>query len=313
MVRTGRFLTLLFLLILFCCALCGCGQAADSSGLSGSYELSGAEDAGLILPDGEIKRFPLHFRLNPGGSGIVTDGETVGRLQWSVYDGFVMVEAGGILLGGSAEGTDLLLKAAGSDTVLRFVPSAENSAEPLTDASQEDNAGAAAEISAETESYSWYGWWKISDSDGSMPTSWYDCCARLTRLEDEAFLLTFWDEDGSAEAPLASVTFREKENGRLVSLYGTWLFDDISFGEWEIAIPCEILCMEDLEHRAEGTDFHYSFYLRSWGDRWVGCPEEQLPFYFDDWYLPLLEKGSEMPDRIPVAELEKERETPDTD
>ena len=71
--------------------------------------------------------------------------------------------------------------------------------------------------------------------------------------------------------------------------------------------------MEGLKHDAENTVFSYSFYLRSWGDRWNDSPKEQLPFYFDDWYLPLLEKGSEMPDRIPVAELEKERETPDTD
>ena len=142
-----------------------------------------------------------------------------------------------------------------------------------------------------------------------MPTSWYDCCARLTRFEDSAYLLTLWDEDGSADQPLASVVFRDEEDGRLISLYGSWLYNDISFGGWEMSFPGEILCMEDLMHDAEGTVFTYSFYLRSWGDRWEGCPPEQLPFYYDDWYLPLVKQGSAMPDRIPVAELEKERET----
>lgn len=302
--RTGRFLTLFLLLSIFCSFLCGCGQAADSSGLSGSYDLAGAEDDGLILTDGEVSLAPLHLRLDPGGTGIVSDGETVGRLQWSVRDDFVMLEAGGVLLGGSVEGTDLILQAAGSDTFLRFVLSDQSAV-----SSGEDGTELPDEVPAATEACCWYGWWKITDSDGGMPLSWYDCCARLDRIEDSVYVLTVWDEDGSADSPLASVTFREEEEGHLVSLYGSWLYDDISYGEWEISVPCTILCMENLSHDAEVTAFTYSFYLRSWGDRWDGCPEEQLPFYFDDWYLPLVKENAPMPDRIPVDSLERERES----
>ena len=307
-----RLLPLLILVCALCLLLCGCGQAADSSGLSGSYDLVGAEDEGTILTDEAAVRAPLHFRLDPGGTGIVTDGERTGRLTWSVNDGFVMVEAGGVLLGGNAEGTDLLLKAAGSDTVLHFVPTASLPEEGSSPASLAEGGGAAAPEgvtpAGDNPAGEWYGWWKITDSDGRMPLSWYDCCARLIQTEDTAYLLTVWDEESSAEAPLASVTFREEGNGHLVSLYGTFLYDDIGYGEWKLDLPAEVLSMEDLKHDADDTVFTCSFYLRSWGDRWQDSPEEQRPFYFDDWYLPLVKKNAPQPDSIPVADLEAERE-----
>ena len=315
-----RLLPLLILVCALCLLLCGCGQAADSSGLSGNYDLLGAEDAGLHLTDEAAVRAPLHLRLDPGGTGVVTDGERTGRLTWSVNDGFVMVEAGGILLGGNAEGTELLLKAAGSDTVLRFIPSAVASVDENSSAfpSGEDVAAAtrreAGPLGEEVPpagdpAGEWYGWWKITDSDGRMPLSWYDCCARLIQTEDTAYLLTVWDEESSAEAPLASVTFREEGDGHLVSLYGTFLYDDIGYGEWKLDLPAEVLSMEDLKHDADDTVFTCSFYLRSWGDRWQDSPEEQRPFYFDDWYLPLIKKNAPMPDSIPVADIERERES----
>ena len=37
--------------------------------------------------------------------------------------------------------------------------------------------------------------------------------------------------------------------------------------------------------------------------------EEQLPFYYEDWYLPLVLAGESMPDWIPWQQMEKERET----
>ena len=303
---TGRILSFLILLCALASALCACGQAADSSGLSGSYDLAGAADDDLILTDEAATGTPLHFRLDPGGTGIVSDGERTGRLTWSESEGFVMIEGGGILLGGSVDGADLLLKAAGSDTVLRFVPADV----PSPDAEEEKPADSAENMGAENAAvFSWYGWWKITESDGSMPLSWYDCCARLRQIQDSAYQLTVWDEDGSAAEPLATVTFRDEGDGHLISLYGTWMFDDIDFGEWNIDIPSEVLCMENLKHDANGTAFTYSFYLRNWGDRWKSSPKEQLPFYFDDWYLVLLKEKADMPDRIPAAELEKERET----
>ena len=36
-------------------------------------------------------------------------------------------------------------------------------------------------------------------------------------------------------------------------------------------------------------------YLRPWGSLWPD-EEDRLPYYYEDWYLPLIESGEEMPD-----------------
>ena len=45
----------------------------------------------------------------------------------------------------------------------------------------------------------------------------------------------------------------------------------------------------------------YSIYLRPWGESWEDVradDEELLPYYYDDWYLPLIETGASMPEVI---------------
>ena len=38
-------------------------------------------------------------------------------------------------------------------------------------------------------------------------------------------------------------------------------------------------------------------YLRPWGSRWPGS-EDEKPYYYESWYLPLIEAGEAMPDKI---------------
>ena len=303
----SRCLSPVILLLILVCLLCGCGQAADTSGLSGSYVLSGASDGSIVLSDGAVADLPLKLRLDPGGGGIVSNGETVGSLRWTVHDGYVTVEIGEAVLGGTTEGTDLLLQAAGSDTRLRFISVPATDEKPVSTDSA-DNPDEEVDFDSDAEPYCWYGWWSIDDSDGSFPTSWYDCCARLDPQADDTWVLTVWDEDSSRDEPLASICFQKAEDGSLTSLNGYWLYDDIVSGEWVLPAPGDVLRLDDLEHDAAGTVFRYRIYLRSWGDRWRDCPAEQLPFYFEDWYLPLVRKGAAMPDSIPWESLEKTRE-----
>ena len=42
----------------------------------------------------------------------------------------------------------------------------------------------------------------------------------------------------------------------------------------------------------------YDIYLRPWGTYWDDVTEEDLPYYYYDWYLPLIESGESMPDSI---------------
>ena len=68
--------------------------------------------------------------------------------------------------------------------------------------------------------------------------------------------------------------------------------------------------LENISHDANGESFSFTIYLRPWGAEWNDLTDEQLPFYYDDWYLVQIMKNRPMPDRIPWQELEKERETP---
>ena len=45
-------------------------------------------------------------------------------------------------------------------------------------------------------------------------------------------------------------------------------------------------------------EFTYDIYLRPWGTYWGRCAEEDLPYYYYDWYLPMIEAGEAMPDAI---------------
>ena len=49
----------------------------------------------------------------------------------------------------------------------------------------------------------------------------------------------------------------------------------------------------------DGDDeFHYDIYLRPWGLYWDDVEEEAHPYYYADWYLPLIDAGKPMPDAI---------------
>ena len=49
----------------------------------------------------------------------------------------------------------------------------------------------------------------------------------------------------------------------------------------------------------DGEDsYDYTIVLRPWGKIWDDVEEDLLPYYYDDWYLPLIEAGAEMPDYI---------------
>ena len=48
-----------------------CGEAADTSGLSGSYVLKNIEEDGVTLSEGFVAEVGLTLRLDPGGTGAV--------------------------------------------------------------------------------------------------------------------------------------------------------------------------------------------------------------------------------------------------
>ncbi|MBQ9663953.1 MAG: hypothetical protein IJV40_12455 [Oscillospiraceae bacterium] len=297
--QTVPVLSVLLLLLLASLLCSACGNAADTSGLSGLWRLDAVENGIVTVPDSTVEQNRLLLRLDPDGSGMLYGGETEGRITWRYEQGKVILQTGTALLTGYADENGIRLYAGNSDSVLHFVPDTGEAASAST-----------VQVSAEAFLGDWYGWWRIDQSTGTMPVSWYDCCAEFVPEEDGSVRMIFWDEDGSWTEALAEITFRVREDGTLVSQNGYFLYREVKEGDWKLKIPAPAIYIANVEHEEENEQFHSSIYLRPWGDRWDDSPEEQKPFYFDDWYLPLVKSGEEMPDRIPWARLEEYRELP---
>ena len=158
----------------------------------------------------------------------------------------------------------------------------------------------------------WYGWWVITDAAGNKEdfnNYWFDCCARITLDENGDGTVIFWDEDTTYSDWLAKVNIHVDQetgmNGAMTSTNGVFWGEPVGADEWK-AMPGEyvaedLLGIESVYDDGEGS-FTYMIYLRPWGTLWDDLEEDDLPYYYYDWYLPLIEDGAEMPLEMELPE-----------
>ncbi|MBR3642140.1 MAG: hypothetical protein IKN57_01405, partial [Parasporobacterium sp.] len=179
---------------------------------------------------------------------------------------------------------------------------------------------------AETEIQSfwngnWYGWWAIQEGTGYFKDysgNWFDACAIIDVDEDGYGKMVLWDDQSSMDYPIAMVDILvEKniytgENGMLRSLGGFfWETDyEVAKDAW-LADPDAYIYGDLIEIEGEYSDpdggFSFVVYLRPWGVLWDDVKEtdpDVLPYYYDSWYLKLLEEGMDMPDYMDVEEYD---------
>ena len=155
----------------------------------------------------------------------------------------------------------------------------------------------------------WYGWWIIESGTGDYALSeggWWDACARIDLGEDGSGTLTLWDDSCEAGEYIAQASVQAEADlttsGRLVSTDGSFLNCPLTGADaWYIdaaapeSMPYhDMICISGV----------YTDYLRPWGMDWEdvrAADESLLPYYYDDWYLPLIEAGGSMPDQIGEA------------
>ena len=162
----------------------------------------------------------------------------------------------------------------------------------------------------------WYGWWTMTGCSGayeSMAGQWWDACAVIDIGSDYTGTVTIWDEDYSRADPMSqvSVTLNSAgvgEHGTVMSESGYFTNLPLEHADW-IVDPAVNSRFPDVENMIciegwyeDGDDeFYYEVYLRPWGQLWddfaADYPDD-VPYYYDDWYLPLVESGSAMPDAI---------------
>ena len=162
----------------------------------------------------------------------------------------------------------------------------------------------------------WYGWWTMTGCSGayeSMAGQWWDACAVIDIGMDYTGTVTIWDEDYSRADPMSQVTVTLNsagvgEHGTVMSESGYFTNLPLEHADW-IVDPAinsrfpdveNMICIEGWYEDGE-DEFYYEVYLRPWGQLWddfaADYPDD-IPYYYDDWYLPLVESGSAMPDVV---------------
>ena len=157
----------------------------------------------------------------------------------------------------------------------------------------------------------WYGWWMMTGCSGyyeDMEGDWWDICGTIDIGDDNMGTVVLWDEDYTKDDPMVSASVSLSEAG--TGEYGTMMseggwFTDIELGHADWIVDPALLDYEDMIHidgyyESGEDEYTYDIYLRPWGTYWDDVTEEDLPFYYDDWYLPLIEAGEAMPKLISV-------------
>ena len=154
--------------------------------------------------------------------------------------------------------------------------------------------------SGTTDEGCWYGWWRMYDTSGDwarMHGYWWDCCAQL--CDDGSLLI--WDEDLPKSNYLAKLYFTSDGDSFTVT-GGSFMDKEVTSGDLSMTVTEDKsgrLMTVSGRYTAENSKggFRFEIFMRPWGSIWQ-CDEDELPYYYTDWYLPLIEAGKTMPDSI---------------
>ena len=112
--------------------------------------------------------------------------------------------------------------------------------------------------------------------------------------------LLLWDEDQSAEEPMAEARLFFNEDDSATAADGYFWLLPLKGAEWTVRYADGRLTLCG-HYEAEGDSFDYSLCLRPWGELWMD--ENEQPYYYDSWYLPLIQAEESMPDHMDVKKL----------
>ena len=155
----------------------------------------------------------------------------------------------------------------------------------------------------------WYGWWNVYGCWGAyeeLGSAWWDVCGTIDIGADGTGTVTLWDEDYTKAEPMVSASVSLNSagvgtHGTMMSEGGTFMDIALEHTDW-IVDPglSEYTDMIYISGSYENGDdqFTYDIFLRPWGTSWDDAKAEDLPYYYHDWYLPLIEAGEPMPDSI---------------
>ena len=158
----------------------------------------------------------------------------------------------------------------------------------------------------------WYGWWTMTGCSGKyedLNGMWWDICGNIEIGDDYIGTVTLWDEFFTKSDPMviASVSLSDdgiSEHGTLMSEGGYFDYMSLEYGDWIVDTGLDefegMIHIGGYYEDEEGT-YYYDIYMCPWGFSWENLGEEFMPYYYYEWYLPLIEAGEAMPDSIEVG------------
>lgn len=156
---------------------------------------------------------------------------------------------------------------------------------------------------ADQEATQWYGWWMMYNCQGDWAdyeNAWWDCAAELEGQWSDGITMRIWDEETSRQEPLGTVPLILTGDETAASGEGTFMEAPLAVGQWSVEYDGNSLYI----YGTMPGEYEYYIFLRPWGLRWTDlelASQEDLPYYYYDWYLPLIEAGEALPDTIALG------------
>jgi len=269
----------------------------------GVYVAESAKLFGVKVDVSEVFDGPFTIELKPEGKATFCYNEGEFTVNWSLAkDNTFRAEGGEIKLYGGLKNGLMVLENV-LDTGMYITLRNESIAGPAPEETPEPEQTR----SFDWWSGDWYGWWMMENRTGSYAewqVNWWDTMGHFEQTQPGRFSVILWDEDLPRSNALSefSMTVEEdgSENGAVTNGRGYFLDMDLSGGELEITDQCVYdgaMLLTGSYSDSDGT-FDFTVLLRPWGEKWDDVDEDDVPYYYEDWYLPLIESGAPIPDEF---------------
>ena len=158
----------------------------------------------------------------------------------------------------------------------------------------------------------WYGYWHLENASGRWENTdgvYFDCFAKIDMKTADSGKITLWDENSSFTEPISAVELSFDlpsldSCGIASSLSGFFFSEDITEDCWIIDPDNEEFenTISFSAHYPGGDgEFDYFVFLRPWGYAWDDAVNERnirLPYYYDSWYIPMIDESKKMPNKL---------------
>ena len=192
----------------------------------------------------------------------------------------------------------------GSAFVLEITDETPNLSAPTSGGEMPEEPEEGGPVGIESWSGDYYGYWVIdsvweTNEDWVEENAYWDCCASVDINADGTGTMTIWDEDFTKDEPLAELDITVSENSgvaRFCSEEGYFMSSPIEHADWlwyTDGSEYDSMFVIDGQYEDGTEDFWYIINLRPWGYDWSDVEENDdlIPYYYYDWYLPMVEDG----------------------